>query len=245
MVGHRTRRHVLALGRIGHIGVPEICAATGAAPRTVRAYLHQAGIPVPRHCPGARDRARDAQIEWDAVRLGIPAAHTAVRLGIPARTMRTHRARLGLPVSEYADRVAERRDEVSRLARLGHSTRQIAEHLGVYPRMIERDRRALGISERWTGERQLVGEDRERAVAMLEDGASYAEVGRTLGFTGPTIAHHLPGYAWDRRRAAAFASMTRWLDAIPAGPAALGTTTAVPEKTWAREVLTLPCDTVM
>lgn len=36
----------------------------------------------------------------------------------------------------------------------------------------------------------------ERARLFLEDGASYAEVGRTVGTDGTTLKKHLPGYGW-------------------------------------------------
>lgn len=49
-----------------------------------------------------------------------------------------------------------------------------------------------------------------RAGHLLAEGASYAEVARTVGWDAETVERHFPGRGWTRREAAAFAgSMSR------------------------------------
>ena len=75
------------------------------------------------------------------------------------------------------------------------SAREIAEELGVSERTVTRRRARLGISD--GGARvALTPEQKALAKEMLEDGASYAEVGRTVGRHASTVKKHFPGYGW-------------------------------------------------
>lgn len=99
------------------------------------------------------------------------------------------------------------------MTRTGYTAREIATRLGVTMRTIQRDRHALGI----TGPPQtpLTAAEHARARALLADGASYREVGRTLGRNPDTIAHHYPGHAWTRQQATEHARLVRTLERTP------------------------------
>lgn len=51
--------------------------------------------------------------------------------------------------------------------------------------------------------------DRKRALALLEDGASYTEVAETLGVCRKTVSKRLPGYGWTHRQGGAYGRMLR------------------------------------
>lgn len=57
-------------------------------------------------------------------------------------------------------------------------------------------------------------EVRARAKAMLEDGASYLEVERTLGPKARTLSKWFPGMGWDPRDAVTYRHMMRVMDSI-------------------------------
>lgn len=61
----------------------------------------------------------------------------------------------------------------------GSTSWQIAQHLGVCTRVVQRRRVALGIAE--DSGRRLTGEEHARIMAMLEDGCPLPEIARTIG----------------------------------------------------------------
>ena len=99
-----------------------------------------------------------------------------------------------------AEETNARRDRVVDLTRQGHTAKQIADLLGVTKRTVARDRTATGCAQ--TKAPLLTADELERAKEMLEDGASYQEVGRTLGRYGTTIRHRFPGYTLTKEEAA-------------------------------------------
>jgi DNA invertase Pin-like site-specific DNA recombinase len=54
---------------------------------------------------------------------------------------------------------------------------------------------------------EMSDEDIRRAEELLDEEASYAEVGRTLGFSGHTIARHFPGRGWNQEQKNEFSSI--------------------------------------
>jgi DNA-binding CsgD family transcriptional regulator len=89
---------------------------------------------------------------------------------------------------------AERQQRVVELTRTMHSASDIAFILGVSPRTVERYRRRAGISQ--GGSPRTSDEVLAAAEALLSDGASYKEVGKTLGISYSTVAKWLPGRGW-------------------------------------------------
>lgn len=47
------------------------------------------------------------------------------------------------------------------------------------------------------------------ARALLEDGASYTEVARTIGMHRTTLAEKIPGYGWTQRQGGVYGYMVR------------------------------------
>lgn len=108
------------------------------------------------------------------------------------------------------DTLHDRRSRVASLTRAGLSLTQIADQLGVTDRTVSRDRQRLGIQQPTPP--RLSAAEVEAARRLLDDGAPYSEVARTLGRSHSAIARRLPGYAWtpvQRGQWQAFLNQTR------------------------------------
>lgn len=101
------------------------------------------------------------------------------------------------------------RKRVVELTRSGHSLSQIAMILGITRRSVERFRQLEGLTEGYVPPPEVTEEEVERARLLLEDGASYKEVGRTLGRCYHTIQRRLPGYEWSEEQRREFMSVRR------------------------------------
>lgn len=104
-------------------------------------------------------------------------------------------------------RHAERQHRIIELTRQGLTTAVIADMLGISQRTVERARHDCGYAEEAAP--PMTAEEKAEALARLNDGASYAEVARTLGRHALTIARHCPGYTWDRSQIAQAAAWGR------------------------------------
>lgn len=89
---------------------------------------------------------------------------------------------------------AERRETVARMTRRGYTAPQIADHLGICTRVVQRMRTATGV--RGPQANPMTPHELEMARMLLEDGASYGEVSRTLGRAHCTIKKHFPDMGW-------------------------------------------------
>lgn len=112
---------------------------------------------------------------------------------------------------------AERRAKVAELHALNYTTAEIAARIGITPRSVLRAKVAAGLSRppvpRFTIEEYCA------AQKMLDDGAPYAEVARTLGRSHNTLVRHLPGYPrWSKHQASQAAVMGRALARIERAP---------------------------
>lgn len=113
------------------------------------------------------------------------------------------------------------RDErIEALAQAGYNTRQIAAVERTTIRTVQRSRARLGIAAP-KAENALSAAELRRAADLLDDGASYREVARTLGRSDMTIAHHFPGRSqWPPSSSsgpgAQYRKLRKALDAIPA-----------------------------
>ncbi|QCG77801.1 helix-turn-helix DNA binding domain protein [Gordonia phage Reyja] len=56
----------------------------------------------------------------------------------------------------------------------------------------------------------LTADQTTTARTLLEDGASYREVARTLGVPRHRVMRALPGYGWTYRDAGTFTASMRW-----------------------------------
>ena len=106
-----------------------------------------------------------------------------------------------------AEETNARRDRVTQLTRQGHTAKQIGELLGVTKRTVARDRTATGCAQPKAP--LLTQDELERAHAMLEDGASYEEVARTLHRSHTAFRHRFPGYQLTPAEASQRAALGR------------------------------------
>jgi transposase-like protein len=86
---------------------------------------------------------------------------------------------VAIPSGWTRDHTEERRDRIAELTRQGWSVRQIAAELGCNTRTVNRGRRARGVTQPAT--RRMTADEIARGEAMIADGCSLAEIGRTLG----------------------------------------------------------------
>jgi len=100
-----------------------------------------------------------------------------------------------------------RRDRVAELSRQGHTIKYIAKVLYVATRTVERDRAATGCAPPKAP--RVTESEFARAKEMLEDGASYEEVARTLRRSHTAFRHRFPGYTLTKEEAAHRAALGR------------------------------------
>lgn len=113
--------------------------------------------------------------------------------------------------------MARRDQRIAELTRAGRSASQIAAELHVTARTVARARARMGIAKpcRIT----LTDDELRRAAALLEDGASYAEVARTLGRSIAAICKRFPGRsAWKQGSGYEARCLNQALDAIKVSP---------------------------
>ena len=99
-------------------------------------------------------------------------------------------------------RAVERDELIARLTREGHKTRDIAHRLGITERTVSRSRIRSGCAK--PAQIPMSEDEISRAKQMLDDGASYAEVARTLGRYVTTFYKKFPGQGWSLEDTAAY-----------------------------------------
>lgn len=109
------------------------------------------------------------------------------------------------------------RQRVITLTQKGNTAPQIAEILNCTIRTVQRHRQSAGLTTNYHF-RCFTPEEDERALAMLADGASYAEVGRTLGRRYQGIARRFPGYSWTREQTIEYRAVLKAFNAIGTKP---------------------------
>jgi len=103
--------------------------------------------------------------------------------------------------------IAERRDAVVTMSRQGRTGAQIAGALGVTDRTVARDRVAMSLSK--IAPAAMTQAQIDQARALLADGCSYAETGRTVGINGLTVSRHIPGYGWSATESGTWGAFIR------------------------------------
>lgn len=106
--------------------------------------------------------------------------------------------------------VAERRERVRQLSLSGHTAPQIAAELGITRFSVIRHRKALGIAR--TPAPRLTADQESRASALIEDGASIAEVARTIGCSHWAVKQRFPDAAWSHQQRTDLVGMLARLD---------------------------------
>lgn len=101
----------------------------------------------------------------------------------------------------------ERMHSAKILTKEGYSLSEIAVRLGVSRRQVVTYRKEAGVTQ--PAYQPYTPEQLETAVNLLEDGASYAEVGRTIKRAPHHLRMKFPGYGWKADESGAFGYMMR------------------------------------
>ena len=64
------------------------------------------------------------------------------------------------------------------------------------------------------GRQQVSDEQIEAMRSMVKDGASHADIARTVGVSRVTVAHHFPGTGWSRQQIAEVSQATRRFNSV-------------------------------
>lgn len=112
------------------------------------------------------------------------------------------------PRKMTAEQRARLYERVAELTREGWSSAAIAEDMGTTTRTVTRIRKATGTTTR-TNPPPLTAEQLARAKDLLEDGAPYPEVARTLGCGSEVLRNRLPGYSWTLQQAGQYRAARR------------------------------------
>lgn len=96
-------------------------------------------------------------------------------------------------------------EAVVRMTKHGYSAAAIAAHLGTTKRSVQRWRHKAGLSQPTNNNGPVTQERLAEAKRLLDDGASRAEVQRTLHISQRTMREHFPGCGWSNDDALEFA----------------------------------------
>jgi DNA-binding CsgD family transcriptional regulator len=142
----------------------------------------------------------------------------AQELGLSRRTVSDYKSREGIkiphnlqvgrPKQATKDYIVARREKVKELVDLGYNSNRIGRILGISQRIIQLDRKALGIPAT-VGRPKWDEELISKANQMLEDGASYAETARTLGVSADVLRTKIPGKGWSLAQVWEYNSMMK------------------------------------
>ena len=101
------------------------------------------------------------------------------------------------------------RELLRHLHNMGLSAAQIAERAGCTARTVTRWRASEGLTQPGpvTVGVRVSAERLAAAERMLDDGAPYQEVARTLGMHQHTLRRHFPGRQWTKHQSGVFAAM--------------------------------------
>lgn len=94
------------------------------------------------------------------------------------------------------------REQIAALTRQGKTAAQIAELLGCTERTVSRVRIETGTAKPvspYSG-KPVSPERLEQARLMLNDGAPWSEISRTLHISEHSLAKHFPGTQWTREQ---------------------------------------------
>lgn len=137
---------------------------------------------------------------------GATSAMLAEHFGVTQRTINYDCRALGITKPKTPpEGIAERRDVVAKLSREGVTLHEIADRLNISTRTVQRDREETGsakpASRRWTDD------EHQRALAMLADGASLAEVARTLNRSYDRAYRRYKGMGWTSAQVGQYNSL--------------------------------------
>jgi hypothetical protein len=103
-------------------------------------------------------------------------------------------------------------DRITKLTREGLSAAAIGKILGINARTVVYARTKHGCSQNPPS--RLTEQELQLAKNLLEDGASYTEVAKTLNRDRNNLVHRFPGYGWTETQAAQHMWMLKELEKI-------------------------------
>lgn len=112
-----------------------------------------------------------------------------------------------MTVLKDRESIAERRQTVVALSRMGVSIADIAAALRVTERTVQRTKVHMGIAA--PPPPPLTADELARAAQLLDDGASFAEVARSIGRSTHALRNHFPGRGWTHAQVVEFAVTVR------------------------------------
>ena len=161
-------------------------------------------------CTRARDTRRcqagqSEYLEWSRgineqvallARQGFGPAEIGKELGITASAARNRKRRLGIDDGRIGNRKYDY-DEIRALFDRGFDVTEVCRRTGVPRDRVRTLATEWGFREPLPNPRELLPGKLEKARVLLEDGASYGEVVRTLHISRTVLRKHFPGYGWS------------------------------------------------
>ncbi len=200
----------------------ELAQAFNLHPDSVRYVCRRLGIPRPLPAHAAVFPNLDKEKFSEMVRSGAHTREIAEQYRIHPTTVLKWARRLNLPLpatpaanDSGGQRRVYDRDLFRELDAAGLSGSQIAERLGCSKRQVERIRDALGL-KRGRPHFKYPQSVRDEALRLLDDGASYHEVARTLDVRDTTIRKWFPGRGWTHSQAVEYRHMLSKLEDVSA-----------------------------
>lgn len=156
----------------------------------------------------ARRRAQVTELS----RQGCTIRQIAEQLGIGRSTVTSDRHELGITSRAYnVEALAERRAIVAKLVAEGWTLDQMAARLNTTPRTVARDKYKLKLVHPIP---HLSADECEQAEKLLDAGASFKEVARTLGRAPWTIQKRFPGRGWTPEQTGQFNALRGLREAL-------------------------------
>lgn len=179
-----------------------ISEVTGVRPITVRRIAVQYGLLDIAPTQRRGTNRIPADLEAEVVKMlhaGVPQSEIVDTLGVSRSVC--YRVGLDHGLQRSWVRGPEVFAEVERRVRLGIKGSEIAASMDVPIWYITQVRKEAGLPRRPIRPyKPMTTREVAQALRLLEDGASYGEVARTLGRTVNAIRKHHPGYAWTREQ---------------------------------------------
>lgn len=189
-------------------GSTEIAAALGVTPARVSAIRKE--LKLPRITPKPPQYRRVDPEELKRLHAeGKTGMEAAAYFGVRLEAVNSVRRKLGLPRFKHPNTIhAESRNgQIIEMIQSGqYLDKEIAEKLGVSLWAVGAARAAAGLTRK---KPVVTQETLDRAHAMLKDGASYAEVARSLPISAHVARRRFPGYSWTREQRHEYISIMR------------------------------------
>lgn len=192
----------------------EIAEQLGLSPSSIGAIRRR--LELPRF--GQAKKVPEDEV-WRAYHDGLTNDQAAERLGVHRNSLLKIRKSYGVPpfVPSPTGLPKIDRDLLKMLDAEGFTSTEIARHLGCSRDMVTKIRKELGISHEYNNT-PYSQEVRDRALEMLEDGAPYIEVERTLGVPVHRTRKWFPGMGWTLQQAIEFRHLKESMDRLDGKP---------------------------